>query len=273
MKIFLLTIVGLVALTLVAHLYLVQRFVHFAQALEAKLYQAPPPAARTDLPAIVQVFAERGMAATTRLAAHVTLRQAAEMRRSKGADWLSLSARQVVRTDQPGFVWTATQKLGPLVMVRVIDSYVEGRGLLDVRLLGWIRLGRETGPEADRGEAMRYLAELAWTPDAILANHAIIWQQLAPNRVRASLELEDGPASVEFLFDEAGDITEIVAKDRPARDQDGKPVVLDWQGYVGEYATLGARRIPLRAEVGYVYPDGYEAYWRGRITAYEPGGG
>ena len=29
------------------------------------------------------------------------------------------------------------------------------------------------------------------------------------------------------------------------------------------------RRMPLSGEVGYDYPDGYESYWRGRITGLE----
>lgn len=91
-------------------------------------------------------------------------------------------------------------------------------------------------------------------------------------RVRASLALEDGPASVEFLFDATGDISEIFARARPARDGEGNPATLDWQGYVRNYAILSGRRIPLHAEIGYIYEDGCEAYWRGRITDYRPGG-
>ncbi len=33
-----------------------------------------------------------------------------------------------------------------------------------------------------------------------------------------------------------------------------------------DYREIGGRRVPHRAEVGYDYPEGYEAYFRGRIT-------
>ena len=35
---------------------------------------------------------------------------------------------------------------------------------------------------------------------------------------------------------------------------------------VRDYRQIGPRRIPATAEVGYVYPEGYEAYYRLAIT-------
>ena len=113
------------------------------------------------------------------------------------------------------------------------------------------------------GEAMRYLAELPWVPDAILENGALIWNQIEAQRVRVSL----GEVAVEFRFDGAGDIVEMTAKDRPVRDPDGESRLRDWRGRFSEYRWIGGRRIPARGEVGYDYPDGYEPYWRGEINA------
>ena len=50
---------------------------------------------------------------------------------------------------------------------------------------------------------------------------------------------------------------------------DGTPARLVWRGWFKDYADIGGRRIPLQGEVGYDYPEGYESYWRGRITGYE----
>ena len=70
-------------------------------------------------------------------------------------------------------------------------------------------------------------------------------------------------------LNEEGDITEISAEERPTTDVNGAAVFLPWRGSFLDYAEIGGRRIPTRAEMGYVYDDGFEAYWRGQITEYE----
>ncbi len=118
------------------------------------------------------------------------------------------------------------------------------------------------------GEAYRYLAELPWAPDAILGNPDLEWRILARNIAEVRLATPAGAARVSFRFDAQGDIVEIEAKGRPARDASGKEVLRDWRGYFRDYRQIGPRRIPGAAEVGYVYPEGYEAYFRCKITDY-----
>ena len=67
----------------------------------------------------------------------------------------------------------------------------------------------------------------------------------------------------------AVDIETVEAKDRPAFDARGRAARYDWRGCFWGYRRIGPRRIPEWGEVGYVYPDGYEVYFRGRILSYE----
>ncbi len=235
--------------------------------LEARLLQGAPGEVRTDLPEAVRAFAERGLAGGVPAAA-TRLEQAAEMRLRKGADWQAIPARQTIANTEPGFAWLAGQNIGPIPVVRVLDSYVDGAGLLDIRLLGAFRLDAYEGPEAALSEGLRYLAELPWAPDAIVLNRVITWAE-TEGGVTAGMETAGGPAEVLFSFNAAGDITGMFAADRPATREDGTIEPLDWRGTFSDYAVIGGRRIPTRGEVGYVYADGYEAYYRGQITAYE----
>jgi hypothetical protein len=82
-----------------------------------------------------------------------------------------------------------------------------------------------------------------------------------------------GTARVIFSFDRAGDIIAMDARERPATDAAGRPARYDWRGQFGDYRQVGARRLPGHGEVGYVYPGGYEVYFRARITDCRPAGG
>ncbi|MEZ5721951.1 MAG: DUF6544 family protein [Paracoccaceae bacterium] len=149
----------LAVVALVGVLLLAAGFSRQIARAEARLTETPPGPVRTDLPAAVQGFAERGLAGA-RPGAAVRLTQAAEMRLDRGATWTALSARQTIAAAEPGFAWVAEMKIGPIPAVRVIDSYVDGAGRLEIRGLGAVPMGSDTGPEATLGEAQRYLAEL-----------------------------------------------------------------------------------------------------------------
>ena len=91
----------------------------------------------------------------------------------------------MISIHEPGFAWLARMQAAPLVSVRVLDCYVGGAGLLDARLFGSLSLARAAGAQATKGELMRYLAELAWTPHAMLRNPQLSWREInASNTTR-----------------------------------------------------------------------------------------
>ena len=239
--------------------------------LAARLRQGPSGRDRSaDLPPLVAAFAQRAGAEAGAGLAAVRFNQAGELRLKRGGHFVKVAARQISGIGRSGFLWQARQSVGPFTKLRVIDALVEGDGLLDARLLGSIPVARARDVETTLAEAYRYLAELPWAPDAILGNPDLQWRMTEDRVAEVKLDTRVGTARVTFRFDAAGDITEMEARDRPARDQKGRAVRYDWRGRYGEYAQIGTRRLPAYGEVGYVYPEGYEIYFRGRISDYRP---
>lgn len=267
------TVLGLVLLLgLIVQLVAVVRFSQFADGLHRQVGAGRAAVLLPDgVPDLIVDYAVRAGVDMDRLARVVSLTQRAQMQLKRGGGWQPLVAKQTISTGEAQFVWQAEQRRGPLLMFRVIDAFVAGRGRLNVRLLGSIPVANYSGPDADRGEAMRYLSELIWAPDAMVGNSDLIWQGVSDTEVRVGLMLPDGLAQVTFRFDDAGDIVGVVAEKRPATDDQGNPVLLDWRCTVFAYGMIGGRRMPIEAEVGYLYADGYEAYWRGEIVGYELG--
>ncbi|MEZ5887121.1 MAG: DUF6544 family protein [Paracoccaceae bacterium] len=236
-----------------------------------RIAQGPSGIDQSDrLPPLVRDFALRGGAEVGAGHMALVLTQAAELRRKRGGLFARFRARQIVGLGRPGFVWQARQGFGPLTRLRVADVFVEGEGWLEARLFGALTVARANGVETTLGEAYRYLAELPWAPDAILGNPEIAWRMTAEDQAEAKLDTRVGTARVTFRFDAAGDIVAMEARDRPARDAAGKPVRYDWRGQFGDYRQIGARRLPAYGEVGYDYPEGFEIYFRGRITDCQP---
>ncbi|MCF6314910.1 MAG: hypothetical protein L3J30_01180 [Marinosulfonomonas sp.] len=265
--------IGLAALALALaglHLTFLAWFWQLTASLESSVQNAPAPKAMAgEIPNIVRAFALRAGVNPDKMARSISLEQSAELKMDRDGAWQPLDARQSISIAQAGFVWEARQTFGPITRIRIIDAYTGGIGQLQARLLGSIPVANSVGEELNRSELMRYLAELAWAPDALLGNPSLRWKMIKTGVVEVSIAHADGPVSVRLIFDDAGDIVEMQAKDRPVREADGALVWRDWRGYFSDYGQMGGRRIPRKGEVGYLYDDGtYDAYWRGRITEY-----
>jgi len=274
MKTELFWVLPIVAIVVVSVLLAVAQFIvssRFAARIEdvqrrLAAGQASTPAPDPErLPELVRRFAERA-GAVVGAPPVVRLDQSLTMRLGVDKPWQALTAVHWAGTRASGFVWHARGKMMGLG-IGVVDAYVDGAGLLNARLLNSISVAMSEGVETDRGELLRYLAEIPLTPDAILNNPALVWTQVDDRRVSVATPVSatGGSVTVVFTFDEAGDIVEALA-DRPMI-VDGTCTDVPWQGLFFDYRQLGARRIPTRAEVGWRLPDGLYTYFRGTIES------
>lgn len=265
---FLLSSLLFVGVVAAAHVWRSSRFEQTIGESKAELVGIVPqePEPRTDLPSEIEAFARRATASAEPGA--VVLRQVGEMRLGPDKAWSPLTAEHTVSTIEPAFVWHARVEMVPFFDAVVVDSYVDGAGRLEARLLGSVRVALAKGPETDRAELMRYLAELPWAPEAILYNRALAWQRLSATEFEVSAESSGGLAAVRLQLNDEGDITQVDADDRPMGT--GKESVpMPWRGTFWNYGEVGGFRMPRTGEVRWLLPEGDFVYWRGEITSAE----
>lgn len=188
------------------------------------------------------------------------------MRQKPGGRWLRFTAVEEFAVHEVAFSWRARFQILPFVSLRVVDGYASGQGLLEARLLGLLPVMRARGQDVLQGEVLRYLAELAWVPQAMLANHQLEWRGLDERSVEVSTRVGPARAAVRLVFDEAGDIVGASCDARPYLD--GKrSVPRPWAGNFRDYAMLGGVRVPTHGEVRWELPEGPFTYWRGTVTS------
>ncbi len=188
------------------------------------------------------------------------LQQTGEMRLAPERPWMPFTATQACSATQTRFTWRARVKMAPLVTAIVEDAYEDGKGRLDARLWGVLPVARARGPEVDRGEAQRYLAELVWCPMALAHNPELQLRQLSDEAVR--VWAHDERTYVDLLFDRGGDI---VGAKTAARSRGH--VVQPWEGRFWDFKDFDGIRAPSRGEVWWDTPDGAFVYWRGEVTS------
>jgi hypothetical protein len=217
--------------------------------------------ARRRLPPAVYDLALR-LGANPYAGRDVALTQTGRMRQDPASGWIKFSARQSISSHACAFEWIA--RTGPLGMVSVRDALSGGEGALDVRVLGFVRIA-SLAPSAalTRGELMRYLAEVAWAPDAILFNTALRWRGDGPDRLIVCAGADDAEAEVSLTLDSDGRIASVFA-DRP-RGMKDTFVPTPWQGRFNDYRQHHGFWLPFSGEVSWTIDASALVYWEGRI--------
>jgi len=185
--------------------------------------------------------------------------------------WKPFTSDQRVITRRPGFDWNGRVAVMPGLSVRVHDAYVAGEGILHAALLGLFSVVNLRGThEVAEGELMRFFAEAAWYPTALLPSQGVRWDEVDIRSARATLV--DGSVAVTMLFsfNENGTIDTVRAEAR-GRTVGDQIIPTPWQGRFWNYQQRDGMLVPLDGEVAWLLPEGAKPYWRGRITeiAYE----
>ena len=216
------------------------------------------------LPAPVQRYFRAALTDGQAIVTAVSIRHAGTFNMSATAEqWKPFTSEQRVITKRPGFDWDARVMMFPGVPVHVHDAYIAGTGLLHGAVLGLVTVvDMADTPELARGELMRFLAEAAWYPTALLPSQGVRWEAVDDRSAHATLN--DGPLSLKLLFRfNADGLIDTVRAEARERVVDGKTATAPWQGRYWRYAMQDGMRVPQEGEVAWLLPEGDKPYWRG----------
>ncbi len=191
------------------------------------------------------------------------LKQEGEMRFAPDRPWLPFTAEQWFLGCGIDFRWRAWIRITPLSPARVIDSFENGRGLLTAKLFGFIPVMHSQGPETDRGESLRGLAEIPWRPFVFSESPCFTWESLGTNKLRSSFDDGRTRAAIEFDLDGEGHVLGGAASSRP-RLVEKSLIETPWSGTFGKYRKFDRVWVPASSEATWQLPGGSFTYWRGR---------
>jgi hypothetical protein len=271
-----LVIFALAAIVAVILGYAARRWRFGTEQLRAKLDAARRPIATKTygpseligLPEPVQRYFRAALRGGQQFVAAVNMEHRGTFNPSEtGEHWKPFVSTQRVVTQRPGFDWDARIAMMPGVTVRVHDAYVAGEGLLRATLFGLVSLAEIRGaPMIAQGELMRFFAEAAWYPTALLPSQGVHWKAVNDRSAMATLRDADIEVTLLFRFNEHDLIDSVHADARGAMV--GKNIVMmPWECRMSNYQTHNGMTVPLTGEVAWVRPEGRKAYYRGTVTS------
>lgn len=177
--------------------------------------------------------------------------------------WMAFTASQTISTQSCSFDWRA--RAGPLGLISGRDALISGEGRFDIMVLGFIPLARAAHTAAlVRGELMRYLAEIAWAPHAILDNHTLRWKVMDADTLAVSAGTGETTCRVVLSLDGAGRIAGAFAPDRP-RNAVVPTLETPWRGRFSDYRLHRDLWLPFAGEVGWEIDGQPQTYWQCRL--------
>lgn len=219
------------------------------------------------LPEPVQRYFQAVLADGQRLVRNARVRHRGFFNMGQVEDnWQPFRSDQMVVTNPRGFIWDASIRMVPGIQVFVVDAYVAGRGVLAAKLFGLFTVMKQPeSPQLNQGELLRFFAEAAWYPTALLPSQGVEWQAVDANRAIAILADGGTTVSLTFTFNEQGLIESVRSEER-FREINGEQVASPWEGRFWDYQEREGMLVPSAGEVAWLLPEGPKPYWRGEIT-------
>lgn len=222
----------------------------------------------TRLPKAIHDLATRLGVRTAQEPLRVTLTQTGRMKSNvRSKDWIAFKASQSISTQRCEFDWRA--RAGPFGLVSGRDALTDGEGRFDIMALGVIPLARAAQTAAlVRGELMRYLAEIAWAPRAILHNPALSWEVIDADTVSVRAGSGETACRVLLSLDRDGRIAGAFATDRP-RSAIAPTLPTPWRGRFSDYRLHAGLWLPFAGEVAWEIDGEPLTYWQCRIVDWQ----
>jgi hypothetical protein len=185
----------------------------------------------------------------------VRVRQACRMRPVPDSISLPLVAEQWYTVEPPGFIWDATVPFVGIPVVRGRDGYLDGRGMMTIKVGSLIPVVDAAGPEMDQASLLRHLSEMPWFPSAFLRDR-VTWEAVDDMTVRVSIADGALRATGAMEIDPEGRLV-VFRSERHAMV--GKKFELrPWSTPTHAYGEFEGLRLPLRGAAVWTLSDGTE---------------
>lgn len=264
------TIANVIALVVVIVFGALERFDHQAEQvmheLKAKVPTTPGLVVQSyeveRLPAPISRWLTAAGVVGKRRVSWVTLEQEGELRVKPDGAWSPVSAHQVFSVDPPGFAWHAEVSMVGGFPVRGLDRFVDGKGRMQISLLGLVPMVDLANERIDEGTLIRWLGELVFFPSAALSP-LIAWEAIDAQTARARLTFKGITGSVVFTIDELGRFKSMEAM----RYFGGGPEAKRERWFIPatSWRRIDGVEVPIAGEVTWMLAGGDFTYYRWRI--------
>lgn len=183
-----------------------------------------------------------------------------------GQSWMPCEAVQLSTADPLARLFRMRVDLAGVVPMVGLDRYAAGRGSMDGRLLGLVRVASGSGGEFDLGELTTFLNDaVLLAPSMLLGSPVVRWTEVDDRTFTVSLSDGSLTSTGTVTVDAEGAPTAFTTEDRYASLPEGL-VRARWSTPVDGWTQIGGRSVPTRARATWDLPAGPFTYVEGVLV-------
>lgn len=211
-----------------------------------------------NLPEIVQKYLKYTGSIGKTVPSYAMFRFKGQMRTGNGKPWMPIEATQYNFFNNPARAFFIKGSPSPLLFMRGLDTYLDGKGNMLIKLYSIFKIADSKGPEMDASELITFLNDMCFVPAAVTSPY-ITWQALDKTSVKATITDKGNSASAVYYFKENGELTNFITQDR-YRDENGKNIKETWTTPLGKYTNISGILVPADGEATHESKDGPYSY-------------
>lgn len=235
--------------------------------MTARLDPAPglvvSPGMLDAVPPVVRRYLTWAQIAGQPIPGSVLLRQTGRIRSGNDKPWLRFTADESFLIAPPAFSWLARVCVAGLPILRAWDSYVDGRGWMQIRVAHLFPLAGHRGGAMNEASLLRYLSEMVWFPAAFLLG-SVEWRQLDDNSAQVTIHDAGLSATGTLRFDGEGRPLEFTALRQRYVGRNRFRTEPWIAAYIG-YGERNGVQVPTEGWGGYRLPSGVLRYIELRV--------
>jgi len=180
--------------------------------------------------------------------------------------WKPMVLKQYNFVPEPNRVTYMKNENFQLLPIEAIDSYLDGKGKMEVKMLYLLPIANSTGKEMDQAELVTILAETIFIPLYAL-QHYIKWEEIDDFIIKGTITDRGTSASGIFYFNQKAEIVRFETSERYFTNSDGNCEKTKWTILVGDYMDQNGHLFPSSFAAVWNRPSGDFEYFKGKIKS------
>ncbi|MCW8849057.1 MAG: hypothetical protein OQJ81_03685 [Melioribacteraceae bacterium] len=218
-----------------------------------------------DQPELVKRFFRSVLSDSIYIPKFITVEQSAQFKTDVNSEWRELKATQYFSTDRANFIWVSEMKTSKFFWVNAIDSYINGKGNMLIKLNSSITVADSWGIELDKSGLFRYISEAVFFPTKLFPTKNLLWNILDSNLAEVKFTDSKNSIVAKLYFDSDYKITKVETYDKYRALEEGFKKSL-YTVYFSDYEIINDHfRVPKKVEVEWDLPSGKFIYGKFNI--------
>jgi hypothetical protein len=124
-----------------------------------------------------------------------------------------------------------------------MDSYINGKGNMLIKVLGLIKVVDAQGKEANASAAVTYFNDMCILAPGALTDSRIQWKSVDSHTANATFTDDYNSVSAKLIFNDKGELTDFFTDDRYFSPDGKSPVKTNWETPIKDYQDYNGVKI------------------------------